>query len=151
MCETEKVDLRFKLTPLPCYNKHMDYTLCKKLKDAEFPQGYENRRGRTYWMRDFSDGDETLIVHGNHEIDGDNALDDNQLTLVPTLSELIKECGVRFKSLTFYPITQDAKWIALGVEDEIGGSINTPEIAVANLFLALQEGDKIESSTLKTE
>lgn len=99
----------------------MNYELAKKLKDAGFPQ-----IGRGLFM--IGDGTPIKLVEPGEVISLDES---NPVVYLPTLSELIEACGESFKSLElvgghFY--TNDC-W-----ERE------TPEEAVANLWLALQKG-----------
>lgn len=103
----------------------MTYELAKKLKEAGFPQYGKNR-----------------------EVDGGLAMTNESGTLegcyIPTLSELIEACGEDFWAL--YKVgtreTPDWKWEAgsFGVPlNEIVGKGQTPEEAVANLWLKLNE------------
>lgn len=93
----------------------MNYELAKKLKNAGFPQNA--RMGAFISDNDGENGD----CYG------------------PTLSELIHECGEGFEMLE-----RDGKWWAWeysGVDGGGGksGSGQTPEEAVANLWLKLNE------------
>ncbi len=65
---------------------------------------------------------------------------DNEKVLIPTLSELIEACADDFLFLEApkEEFKEEASWIALGVDDG-AGSGNTPEIAVANLWLELNK------------
>lgn len=102
----------------------MDYKLCKKLKDVGFPQP-----------------------------NSVEALRDGRLLKdvpIPTLSELIEACGDRFVSLRLIEsglMPEDEKWKVRGIVGEDGDgeplyAINfyeSPEIAVANLYIKLNE------------
>lgn len=122
----------------------MTYELVKELKDAGFPQHYDSRWGRFYYMYDASDNDQTLIQHQTDHVCYDNALDDSQLTFVPTLSELIEACGDCLSHIKKY----NGNWWAVShcghPEHEPGGNNLemaeiTPEEAVARLWLALNK------------
>lgn len=124
--------------------------LAQKLKDAGFPQNYptgeHNAVGQKYWMYDKSDNDYTEITHDGC---GSNALDDEQLTLIPTLSELIEECGDRFTKLKKHISKKgEISWFAGGLEPKGWwrpyrnykmGWAKTPEEAVANLYLEINK------------
>ena len=111
---------------------NLSYETALELKNAGFPQRYEDRLGREYYMEDSSDRDHILITHSNARISLDNALDDEQLTFVPTLSELVEACGDGFECL----MRQDGVWIANHANHAHG---STPEEAVARLWLALNK------------
>ena len=120
----------------------MNFELCKKLKDAGFPQ---------VWPKpDF------LELHDAIAISEIMAKYDSEV-YVPTLPELIKACGEKFTSLhrgdelDELLAGKDAvakwPWCAVGMvftkEDadytEVGA---TPEEAVAKLWLALNENGR---------
>ncbi len=86
----------------------MDYDLAKRLKDAGFPQDPEGR-----WL----------------------VSTDENVVILPTLSELIDALGDKFYSLTY-----EREWIAKGYYSK-GYSVeitkSTAEAAVAKLWLAL--------------
>lgn len=86
----------------------LDYETAKKLKDAEFPQ-YPSLDRETRKVID--------------------------TPYVPTLSELIKECGAGFLSLDRSFNSSPNNWIARGNNIKCQGK--TLEEAVANLWLAL--------------
>lgn len=96
----------------------MNYDLALKLKNAGFPQGEIGS-----WI---------CCVEGLHV--GRESEDD---IYVPTLSELIEACGDSFYSLHIVSTTK-GNWEARATSDEIGTGF-TPEEAVANLWLALQD------------
>lgn len=126
----------------------MNYELAKELKDAGFPQKYPtgaptrayNSKGRHYWMHDSSNDDQTHIIHDGYT---DNALDDKQLTFIPTLSELFEACGEDFASL----IRKNGGWEANskffvdkeGIASAHNWIGSTPEEAVARLYLQLNK------------
>ena len=105
----------------------MNYDLAKKLKNAGFPLQRAS-------MEDADDSKRKKQIFWY----GKDSLERESAWLSPTLSELIEVCGVSFRSLTFFPETQDAHWVALGYDDSRGGSMYSPEEAVANLWLTLQ-------------
>jgi len=101
----------------------MTYELAKKLKDAGFsqepkPNGFGMLVGKT-------------------KIDGGDGIDDP--VWFPSLSELIEACRDKFQDL--YRDYSDNSWRARDRRDkqEFG---STPEEAVANLWLKLNESRK---------
>ena len=110
----------------------MNYELCKKLKDAGFPQ----RRGCSACLQGYA-FDFKVVPY-------EEAFGDDYVSL-PTLSELIEACGVDFPSLTRdYGDNSEIEWICNSPEYDCGsmGEItrgSTPEEAVANLWLKLNE------------
>ena len=90
----------------------MNYELVKKLKDAGFP------------LKDYRYASD--IFEGGF--------------VEPLLSELIEACGYKFYNLTrLQPKEIKDKWGAEGTEDEDLYLGNSPEEAVINLWLALQD------------
>ena len=96
----------------------MDYSLAIELKNAGFPQGGTGR-----WIVDPS-----LIVVRT----GDRAY-------IPTLSELIEECGENFETLVRYKDGTYRAYRRNGPEDLQAIPSNTPTEAVARLWLALNK------------
>ncbi len=105
----------------------MDYELCKKLKDAGFPKEMQ----------------ESQLTDG-----------EVYFRLPPTLSELIEACGDGFKELLSVDILDDKQFIEAKIRGRWKASMyqrdetiwkntmfegSTPEEAVANLWLALQD------------
>lgn len=104
----------------------IDYELAKKLKEAGFPQKVVI--GQHYYTEG-SDG----INLWKANIPTNHAPD--LVSVVPTLSELISAIGIEF-----YELRQelDGKgWLAKANQVGLTGTGISPEIAVANLFLAL--------------
>lgn len=106
------------------------YELAKKLKDAGFPQNIEHG-GHFY----YDSMPSNFIINNTKE----RALDE-PTTKRTTLSELIEACGDRFEAL----IKQAGGWVAIHnyesyVAKNAFKSVNSPEEAVANLWLALNE------------
>lgn len=119
----------------------LSFELCKKLKTAGFPQ-------ETQWIVYYLSSPSTSVNNRDYY-----ALCDVDLGLLPvqdsvacpTLSELIEACGDGFENLYQYRAT--SKWACSVVEsclgcnpegwDEQGTVGDTPEEAVANLYLAL--------------
>lgn len=104
----------------------MNYELAKKLKDAGFPQ---QGNGEFQWYID------------NKRVRDDVGMQATSFYF-PTLSELIAACGDKFESLNNYnsermTTTQEEKWKAVGSREEYYGL--TPEIAVSNLWLAINK------------
>ena len=110
----------------------MDYELAKQLKDAGFPQG-ENRPVAVYSEKSTSEIDVFEVTK-------------TQKVYIPTLSELIEACGDKFRKLILHsenPKHPNLIWQA-GTNQHIVKNIEskrgkTPEIAVANLYLALNK------------
>lgn len=125
----------------------MDYELAKKLKDAGYPQ-------KGYWFYSTNETDEPVLtteayVYGTENLvktaDGKN-WEKVKLCFAPTLSELIEACGNRF--FGFFRCTAHSNggycWKAEAVDsmgniDDLVQSGETPEEAVANLWLALNK------------
>ena len=93
----------------------MNYELAKKLKEAGFPP--RDRRCMA-------------CVETHLGCD---------MTVMPPLSELIEACGEKFGSLTRSYGDTVFKWKAIDSEHQIGRLANTPEEAVAELWLALNK------------
>ena len=103
----------------------MNYELCKKLKDAGFPQ--------TWPKPDF------LEIHDAVEISKIYEKYPNEFNPYrPTLSELIEACGDEFPVLT----KEKKEWLCMDVYcgnlvDVLSRGL-TPQEAVANLWLVLK-------------
>lgn len=102
----------------------MNYELCKKLKEAGFPQGSKQKAtedGSVYYSP-------SLAMYG----------DDGVLYSIPTLSELIGACGGNglFK-LIKQNVSEDKVWYAGDETNKYYGFGKTPEESVAKLWLAL--------------
>lgn len=112
----------------------MNYDLAKRLRDAGFPQT----------PGDMYVGDEIWDEGTQSEYETPHTLSRSAWVKCPTLSELIEACGNCINVIETYPIN---KWIAREgreSDDEIPdgfktGIGSTPEEAVANLWLALNE------------
>jgi len=92
----------------------ISYKLAKQLKEAGFPQKkplfYDYTRKEKY--------------------------------KIPTLSELIEACGNKFGSLTRFKNIKTGKafWVANDLMEQVGENSNSPEEAVAKLWLELKKG-----------
>lgn len=112
----------------------MKYELAKKLKEAGFPQSHPSCA-----IAYNADGRTTIDFSGYPDVS------DWGVVRVPPLSELIEACGDKFESLT----KQSGDWFADAKGEWVIRSDNyadplvtvgaTPEEAVANLYLALNE------------
>lgn len=128
----------------------MTYELAKKLKEAGFPQNYTVG---DYVMFQFGDEWKTVLVthHGSeHQCDEDlnhrcececntcYPYMNRDALFVPKLSQLIGACGEEFYDLQS---KGNGFWLSSGNHDGewIEGFGSTPEEAVANLWLALNE------------
>lgn len=111
------------------------YELAKKLKESGFPQ---NMNCVQYFGKKDDEG-ELILTFGGFLPDPSEA----ESLALPTFSELIEACGDSFSSLHLVAIGFKAcGWDENGNEEhrmrnfeEVG---STPEEAVANLWLALQ-------------
>ena len=105
----------------------LSYETAKRLKDSGFPQHNE---------------------HELKEAESQGGINP-EYTKIPTLSELIEACDKRFGRLELVQIVgvQDVSWFAysaaienkLGIDAFIVKQDSTPEEAVANLWLVLNE------------
>lgn len=110
---------------------YMNYELAKKLKNAGFPQGTTSS-DILYTYLDSKGNPCSSFIEGS--------------AYVPTLSELIEACGDEFDYVRNCATRGNTlNWIALSKEKE--GEVDsarkavgdTPEEAVANLWLVLNE------------
>jgi len=109
----------------------ISYNLCNQLKKAGFPQ-HEEEASKGVLIKGSGFDNETTI-------NGRKYLED---CYVPTLSELIKECGDRFKLLN--RAVDGEIWVAEDSEEDIDKCVNlqiggTPEESVAKLWLKLNK------------
>lgn len=115
----------------------ISYEKAKKLKESEFPQDFKDgdlEMGLPYPSSPTVDGRSWIDVHKEY-------LD--SMVYKPTLSELIDELGNKFKFLErLLPPNEEGKWWAESTMTPacIG---DTPEEAVANLYLLLKKEGKI--------
>ncbi len=98
----------------------MNYETAKKLKDAGYPQGM---------------GKGDIVNDGVFYEDGTGLHLDN--AYAPTLLELIKACGQPFMLQSHDGDVWQAFHDTHTITGEEVGEGSTPEIAVANLYLAL--------------
>ena len=124
----------------------MNYELCKKLKDAGFPQepristgGVDGEVFGGFYHVGMIDGDGAFGYFTVSEYEEYLKRDSTKhvIAKAPTLSELIEACGERFDALQ----SLGGRWGARASILSAEGS--TPEEAVANLWLALQESSKM--------
>jgi hypothetical protein len=114
---------------------NMDYSTAKKLKESGFPQ--EMEIGDPFYRHG------ELVFQGEWESDSSSYMYDDHTKLAdsyfkaPTLTELIEACGESFNMLVKDP-DFPKRWIAFSKNGLNSPSVETPEIAVANLWLALQ-------------
>ena len=106
----------------------MEYSLAKKLKDAGFPQ-----KERIFCDMNWPDREGGICMENCP-----NRIHN------PTLSELIEACGDRFINLKIdrTGFELPLRWAVFGEFTQ--GNGNTPEEAVANLWLKLNENKKID-------
>lgn len=101
----------------------MEYELAKKLKDAGFPQ-----RGKSH---------EWCIENSQELLINPISIILNDAVSIPTLSELIEECGDKMFHLGCSFTSDSKEWEA---RTPFGfGKGSTPEEAVANLWLELNK------------
>lgn len=103
----------------------MNYETVKRLKEAGFPQKEANGFVGLY---NLDEGDEKGQAY------------------FPDLSELVKECGDKFHYLSntskFKDLNGDTReWVAHSKDHTRMGLGETPDIAVANLYLALHPSE----------
>lgn len=131
----------------------INYELALKLKKAGFPQELEN--GDLGYCVDCGETSDLHLTHddndeggfvGNdyiHRIGDEHRLDGHNVMIkVPTLSELIEECGDRLGKLIRTKLGEMVNWNAIESYPNtlpINIAEPTPEEAVANLWLALNE------------
>lgn len=115
----------------------MTYDTCLKLKQAGFPQ--EIHYGGVYYLAP----DETVRIAA-----GENSSVPNErfsdVVKIPTLTELIAECGDSFCILERNCGVDELRslswpWLACNHDDTIQERGDTAEEAVANLYLALRK------------
>ncbi|MES2060240.1 MAG: hypothetical protein V4438_04385 [Patescibacteria group bacterium] len=111
----------------------MTYELAKKLKDAGFPQKSGN-----YYV-----GDEVWDETAQSDYETRATPKRDNWIYAPTLSELIEACGPTFRKLKA-PTSTTNQWIAAQFKAEENNEPayavgSTPEEAVANLWLVLNE------------
>lgn len=106
----------------------MNYELAKKLKEAGFPQNFRSK----------------TVILSNGKIE--QILPDKYKIYLPSLSELIEACGKDLTAIQREDIEYEPykKWCAVKEwvqyyppEVNTGGYGDSPEEAVANLWLAL--------------
>ena len=110
----------------------MDYELAKKLKEAGYPQLV--RISQNFYP--YPDSNERTNTDEDHDIDCST---DDDCVKSPRLSELIEACGNRFESLDFFPTRpkKSIRWRATGMCNAITKEAETPEEAVAKLYIEL--------------
>lgn len=106
----------------------MDYKICKQLKDA----GFSQRKEVTYIY--FNEKTEKESI-------GESYGTPPNCCYIPTLSELIEACGDELFGLQRSDNQTGNKWSAWSKFPEalVEKGAETPEIAVANLYLALNK------------
>lgn len=119
-------------------NKIMDYKLCKQLKDAGFPQP---STGKFYVKhRQWEDTKQGMKeVKPIFKVEDWGRITDYENYYIPTLPELIKECGKDFTGLYYqYWEKEDIQWLADGHGPNTGAGA-FPEQAVSNLYIKLKK------------
>ncbi len=131
----------------------LSYDLAKKLKEAGFPQGYYESEKNEYYFREgklIIQGGIHLRKIGYSELFKQVIEYEKELTLVPTLSELIDACGDDFLGVNRTQgcaVEEFNKWEAIekvwccnehGESRKYGYGAN-PEESVANLWLELHK------------
>ena len=125
---------------------------CKKLKEAGFPQDFEDGYDDTcakFWAKEEVDEPNSYWFAQEDIVDG-RAIDGEFeiLCKIPTLSELISACEDEFFALTHYDEGKYSKgWFAsrMGKFDSgpkkpiVHG--NSPEEAVANLYILIKTNE----------
>lgn len=112
----------------------MTYELAKELKNAGFPQRDKNK-SCFYWCNYIVTAGHTSEKVEPYVIWGSEGWVDSVLVRRPTLSELISATS-QFKRLF---VVRPDFWQAEADEPEVFGTGDTPEMAVAMLWLALNK------------
>ena len=130
----------------------MTYELCQKLKEVGFPQNFYYGYNRDVFY---------IGIRTPFEAIKDAKYEDGMLieymrecVTIPNLSELIRACGEKFECL-YRIVNQDLStkyWKCHAINSEREGIITfgfsdipsgaDPEIAVANLFIKINEKEK---------
>ena len=112
------------------------YELIKKLKESGFPQEKYNN-GYYFVLRKLPDNREVFIIQ--YRIEDESRKD--LYFYVPTLSELIEECGDNFWAL-YRARHGEYTWSAHSSSDQWDTEIShgkTPEETLINLYLELKK------------
>lgn len=123
----------------------LSYELCKKLKETGFSQEISKdtpilRSGSNFWSGNTPDS----LCFLSPSFDNNLGLREHRQQRyfkIPTLSELIDACGNEFKELATLSRKSGViiEWCAYRFSNFLQTQGNTPEEAVANLYLALHE------------
>lgn len=115
----------------------LSYEICKKLKDTGWKFN-SPKKGVPFWF--YLNGIKSFVVNAFTPLMREDVL------IPPTLSELIEACG-ELEELKHINRTDRDEWLALAIEQEpwnhqsnASGRGKTPEEAVANLYLSLNNG-----------
>jgi len=112
----------------------IDFPTAKELKGAGYPS-YGLNDGEVFCFSDSHEFD--YCIEGCRDCHKDRVY--KYRFIAPTLSELIEACGDEFLELA---LTVNGGWLARGRVpgyDEVAALENTPEEAVARLWVALQK------------
>lgn len=117
----------------------MDYSLAKRLKEAGFPQRTVrgNKPDAAYMKYGYP---MYMCEHGNSNCpDGATYYTCRKTAYMPPLAELIEACGRHYETLTrrVDEMYNTKEWGAWAFNKTSASTGPTPEIAVANLWLAL--------------
>jgi hypothetical protein len=104
----------------------MTYELAKQLKEAGFPQRFGSGYGFDEQGRTFQ-----VVNNGYWEVK------DTDIS-IPSLNELIKACGDEFGGLKHFPDEINNKFRAYNQPITLSTNADTPDMAVARLWLALK-------------
>ncbi len=110
----------------------MDYKLAKQLKDAGFPQ--DICAGQSFFIDSKCNGRVWTDKEPCKLIDN---------VKIPTLEELIDECGEQFGYLTKVITKEGVFWEAFDIDGNSGGKEKIKKEAVAKLWLKLQKNVRI--------
>lgn len=109
----------------------MTHETAKKLKDAGFPQPKLQDNPKELAFFQFWQDEDFCFTTKESYPEG------NEWVYIPTLEELIKDCGDKFRSIEHFPKPYSMhEWYALTFEGSFASG-PTPEESVANLWLAL--------------
>lgn len=117
----------------------MTYELAKKLKDAGFVQGMGN-----YFLKAPHEIKHTKDPYREFHISEPQGYENlliagYDMVYAPTLKKLIEECGDDFEALTMEHSHAGNQWNAMEFHGNKHGQGNTPEGAVAMLWIELNK------------
>lgn len=122
----------------------MNYELCKKLKEAGFPNAKDiNGEDKSFVWVKYNPEDDFIPVDSKifYEFWQQTYSIKGNIDIFPTLSELIEACGDKFGTLyhNVHKEEGELEWSVATYSPDCVGHGDTPEEAVANLWLKLNK------------